>query len=42
MRVRQTTDLRPEAAALLRKLKVPPPPMLHEVAAIPGVERPGA
>jgi hypothetical protein len=42
VRVRQTTDLRPEAAALLRKLKVPPPPMLHEVAAIPGVEQPGA
>lgn len=35
VRVRQTTDLRPEAVALLRKMKVDPPPKLHAVAAIP-------
>ena len=40
-RVRQTTDVRPEAAALLRKLKVPLPPKLHAVAAIPAAEKPG-
>lgn len=41
VRVRQTTDVRPEAAALLRKLKVPLPPKLHAVAAIPAAEKPG-
>ncbi len=39
-RVRQTTDVRPEAAALLRKLKVPLPPKLHAVAPIPAAEKP--
>ena len=42
MRVRQTTDVRPEAAALLRKRKVPLPPKLHAVAAIPAAEKPQA
>lgn len=41
VRVRQTTDVRPEAAALLRKLKVPLPPKLHAVTAIPAAEKPG-
>lgn len=41
-RVWQTTDVRPEAAALLRKLKVPLPPKLHAVVAIPAAEQPQA
>jgi transposase len=34
-RIRQTTDVRPEAAALLKKLGIPMPPKLHEVAEVP-------
>ena len=34
-RVQQTTELRPEIAALLRSLKVAAPPKLHAVAATP-------
>ena len=34
-RVQQTTELRPELAALLRTLKVAAPPKLHAVAAAP-------
>jgi len=34
-RIRQTTELRPEAELLLKRLGVPPPPKLHEVIAIP-------
>jgi hypothetical protein len=29
--VRQTTEVRPSVAALLKKLRVPPPPRLHTV-----------
>ncbi|MFO1395229.1 MAG: hypothetical protein U1F09_15875 [Steroidobacteraceae bacterium] len=35
-RIRQTTDVRPSVAALLRELKVPPPPRLHSIAENPG------
>lgn len=31
VRVRQTTEMRPDVAALLRTLKVPPPPKLHAI-----------
>lgn len=31
VRVRQTTEMRPDIAALLRTLKVPPPPKLHAI-----------
>ena len=34
-RIRQTTEVRPEAAAMLKKLGVPIPPKLHEVVAVP-------
>lgn len=34
-RIRQTTEVRPELDALLRKLKVPPPPKVHSVIPIP-------
>ncbi len=34
-RIRQTTDLRPEVARLLKQLKVPPPPKLHDVRTEP-------
>ena len=36
-RVRQTTELRPEAEALFKKLRVPSPPKLHSVRAAPPV-----
>ncbi len=35
-RIRQTTELRPEAAALLKKLGVPEPPLLHRIEAATG------
>jgi transposase len=34
-RIRQTTEVRPEAEALLKKLRVAPPPKLHSVEAVP-------
>jgi transposase len=34
-RVRQTTEIRPDCAELLRRLRVAPPPRLHRVAATP-------
>jgi transposase len=34
-RIRQTTEVRPEVEALLRKLKVAPPPKVHSVIPIP-------
>ncbi len=41
-RVRQTTEMTPEAEALLRKLRVAPPPKLHCVEAAPALDFPGA
>jgi transposase len=35
-RIRQTTEVRPEAIALLKKLRVPLPPKLHTVEPAPG------
>jgi hypothetical protein len=35
-RIRQTTEVRREAEALLKKLNIAPPPRLHEVVEIPG------
>ena len=35
VRVRQTTDLRPEISALLKNLGVAPPPRLHTVEEAP-------
>ncbi|MCC6749045.1 MAG: hypothetical protein IT371_15400 [Deltaproteobacteria bacterium] len=34
-RVRRTTELSPDVATLLRKLRVPAPPKLHAVTAVP-------
>ncbi len=34
-RIRQTTEVRPEVEALLKKLHVPPPPKLHSVETAP-------
>ena len=33
-RVQQTTELSPSLEALLRKLKVPPPPKIHSVVSV--------
>ena len=41
-RVRQTTEMTPEAEALLRKLHVAPPPKLHSVEAAPALDSPAA
>lgn len=41
-RVRQTTEMTPEAEALLRKLRVAPPPKLHSVEAAPALDSRGA
>jgi len=41
-RVQQTTELRPEIEALLRKLKVAAPPKLHAVAPVPAAGGIGA
>jgi transposase len=38
-RIRQTTEVRPEAEELLRKLKVALPPKLHSVASVPAPTR---
>jgi transposase len=37
-RIRQTTEVRPEVEALLKKLRVAPPPKLHSVQAAPAAE----
>ena len=37
-RIRQTTEVRPEAEALLKKLRVAPPPKLHSVEPVPAAE----
>ncbi len=37
-RIRQTTEVRPEADALLKKLRVAPPPKLHSVESAPPAE----
>ena len=37
-RIRQTTEVRPEVEALLRKLRVAPPPKLHSVESAPPAE----
>ena len=37
-RIRQTTQVRPEVEALLKKLRVAPPPKLHSVQAAPAAE----
>ena len=35
VRVLQTTELSPETLAMLKRLKVPPPPRLHEISDAP-------
>ncbi len=39
-RIRQTTEVRPEALAILKKLHVPPPPKLHTVEVAPDESAP--
>jgi len=34
-RIRQTTEVRPESELLLKQLRVPPPPKVHSVEAVP-------
>jgi transposase len=37
-RIRQTTEVRPDVHALLKKLRVAPPPKLHSVEAVPAAD----